>query len=137
MIISALEQAISQLPTELSGVSVGELITLESGFDSIFASLAAVSSIAASQSSLVTTLDSILETVHAKIDATLNTFIELGKIASTFSADGGAVLSSLKPIYNLMLSLIHALRPVEDLVCKMYPSLVAVFDLLNSLKPLS
>lgn len=131
MDIALLESAVKILSNDLTNTSV--ITTIETGLDSVFNSIAIVGLKASKDNTLVNTIDDLLASVHAKIDGALHTFIHLSEIAKELIAQGQVAANVLRQIYNLMLSIIQSLKPVEDLVCKYYPVLAPVFILLNSL----
>jgi hypothetical protein len=126
-----LSSAIAQLPTDFIDLTLLENIEL--GLDNIVASIATISIKANGDNALVATIDSLLASVHSKIDGALHTFMSLGEIAKNLKAKGEVVLEELKKIWNLMVSILQALRPVEELVCKYYPELLPIFALINAL----
>lgn len=126
-----LSSAIAQLPTDFTNLTL--LQNIELGLDNIFESISAISIKSNGNNTLISTIDSLLASVHSKIDGTLHTFMHLGEIARDLKAKGEAVLEELKKIWNLMISLLQALRPVEELVCRYYPELFPIFALINAL----
>lgn len=126
-----LVQAVQTLPKDITNLSL--ITEIETGFDSLFDTLKSVATKSSGDKKMASTINDILSTVHSKIDGALTTFAHLGAIAQTLLDKGEALAATLKYIWNLMITIIHSLKPVEDIVAKLYPVVAPIFDVLNAL----
>lgn len=110
-----------------------EFAEIDTGLESLTSSIKTIATASASNHEMIEGLSDLIDSVHAKIDGTITLFANLGEIAASLISKGESVLEELKMIYNLMISLIKALRPVQALATSKYPLLIPLFEILNAL----